>query len=190
MCTTSQTDHTGTTPTEEVADRLWKQRHEILYCCGLSVRYHRRRERFYDLLDKAVSAITLFAGSAAFVSATDPGVVQLAAALVAAVSYCALVFGFSNRARRYSELAAEYKRIESEVYQAGDYDFTERQINAWRARIAQVEVSEPMTLRALTILCQNEIAEVEKHPDMITNLLWHQRFFAHLFDFPNCGRAA
>lgn len=171
------------TISEAQADHLWGVRHHALYRCQLSTRYHRRRERFLDWMHRATSAAALIGGSAAFAAATQPAVVRWAALAVAVTSVCALVFGFADKARRHAALAESYKRIEADILRAGDYDFTEAQVNGWRAQLAETEAGEPPVLRALVVLCQNDIAGAASEPQKITDVPWHQRLFAQVIDF-------
>lgn len=167
------------------ADHEWGLRHDALYRCQLSTRYHRRRERFFDWMDRATSAIALIGGSAAFAAATAArlGVVQIAAIAVTSAAAISLVLGFADKARRHAALAESYKRIEAEILRAGDYDYTEQQINAWRARIAETEAGEPPALRSLIVLCQNDIAAAANQHDKVTALVWYKRWFAQMVDF-------
>lgn len=100
-----------------------------LYRSQLSAQYHRRRERFYDWLHRASLAVALFSGSTAFAAAAHPMIVQMASTAVALATTVALVFGFSDKARLHAQLAEQFKRIEADVYRAGDYDYTEAQVN-------------------------------------------------------------
>ena len=180
---THSTDDSATNSSEAVADHLWEERYQVLYRSRLSSMYHRRRERFYDWMDRTSTAVALFAGSAAFASATNPHIVQIAGAIVTFAAAVSLVFGFADKARRHATLAESYKRIEAEVYRVGDYDYTEAQINAWRSMIAQAETNEPPILRPLVILCQNDIAVSSNQLDKVSKLAWHKRLLAHFFDF-------
>lgn len=73
-----QSDHQAATAPEAVGlsdaqrDHLWNLRHAALYRCQLSTRYHRRRERFFDWMDRAANAAALIGGSAAFAAAGQP----------------------------------------------------------------------------------------------------------------------
>lgn len=180
---TSRADDQPAPTTEAVADHLWEMRHQTLYRSQLSAQYHRRRERFYDWLHRSSLAVALFSGSAAFAAAAHPALVQTAGALVALATLVALVFGFSDKARLHAQLAEQFKRIEAEVYRAGDYDYTEAQINEWRARIAHAEAQEPPMLRPLVVLCQNDLAVSAGQYGRVRPLPLHQRVLAHFVDF-------
>jgi hypothetical protein len=186
---TSQETDDDATKAQEVAEDLqsgeyfWKLREGTVYRCRLSSRYHRRRERFYDLADRITNAVVLIAGSAAFAAAANADFVKVAGLLAALAGATTLVFGFSEKARRHSGFASSYKLIESEILKVGDFDYTEEQVNAWRSRIAEIESGEPPALRALIVLCQNDIAIAEGEWGKFTQLPRHKEWFAHLVDF-------
>ena len=166
-------------PSEEVKDHLWGLRDEALYRARLSALYHRRREGFFDTIGKLTQATALFAGSSAFAMATDPGAVQIASTIVAGVTALSLVFGFSGKARRHAELAGQFKHIEAEIHSVGEYDYTEEQINGWRAEVSRIEASEPPALATLVGICQNRLARAGGHEDKIVPISWHRSLIAH-----------
>lgn len=185
----NQPDHQAATAPEALGlsdaqrDHLWELRHAALYRCQLSTRYHRRRERFFDWMDRAANAAALIGGSAAFAAATQPGLVRWAALVVAAASIGALVFGLADKARRHAALAENFKRVEADILRAGDYDYTEPQVNAWRAQLAEIEAGEPPVLRPLVVLCQNDIAAAAGQHERVTALPWYKRVLGQWVDF-------
>jgi len=162
---------------------LWPRRESVLYRVQLSTLYHRKRERFLAFLDRAVSAIAIVGGSAAFANLGGPGYAKLAAAVIALTSTIGLVFGLGERARRHSELARQFLDLEAQMILAGERDFSEADVNRWDATVRAIEASEPPTLGALVVQCQNELARVREQPDKIVVLNWRQRLLMHFVDF-------
>lgn len=183
-CRTDAEDHNSAPEADAVGDSayIWEKRHDVLYRCALSSRYHRRRERFFDLLDRATNAAALIGGSAAFAAAADTSLVKVAGAAVACTGALALVFSFADKARRHASLAEDYKRVESEIMRCGDFDYTETQVNAWRSRIAEIESVEPPTLRTMVSLCQNDIALAANQPEKVIPQPFIKRVLAPFFD--------
>ncbi len=93
---------------EDTDDYLWKKRYEALYRAQLSVLYHRKRERFFAFWDRAVTAVAIVGGSAAFAGLGGPDLVRWAAAVVAVTSTMGLVYGLAERARRHGDLARQF----------------------------------------------------------------------------------
>lgn len=186
-CRTHSADDDPGTETEKVSevtdsDYIWTKRFEVLYRCALSSRYHRRRERFFEFFERATNASALIGGSAAFAAATNAELVKIAAAVVASTSVVGLVFSFADKARRHASLAECYKRIEAEILRHGDFDYTEEQVNNWRAMIAETEANEPPTLRTLVSLCQNDLAIAANQPEKFVAQPFIKRALAQYFD--------
>ena len=65
----------------DLFEHQWNMRHELLFTTQVSYVYHRKRQRFYDLLDKGTKAITVLAGASLF-GATIHQYLPLAAAVI------------------------------------------------------------------------------------------------------------
>lgn len=164
-------------------DYLWGRRHSILYRIELSVLYHRKRERFFDFVDKADKSISVIGGSAAFASLGGPEAIKVFAALVAVSATLSLVFGFGEKARRHADHAARFRELESDVISKGERDFTEADLNTWEAKTRSLEITEPAALSTLVVLCQNELAISQGQPQQVVNLPLYKRVLAQVWDF-------
>ncbi|MFD2112021.1 hypothetical protein [Thiorhodococcus fuscus] len=174
-------------------DYLWNRREQVLYRVQLSVLYHRKRERFLAFWDRTITAVAILGGSSALASLGGDLYVKLAAGAVAVTSTIGLVFGLADRARRHGELARQFLEIEGTMIRQGERDFTEQDVNGWDARVREIETSEPPTLGALVVACQNELAQTLGETDSIHRLGWWRRLTMHLFDarsFPPQPRAS
>lgn len=174
---------------ESLVDKdSWDHRHRLLYEIELSLLYHRKRERVFDVSDRGAKAIAVIAGSAVFASVVDQAIVPWFAATVAFTSTLSLVFAFSERARRHAEFATAYGEIGASLAATGRTTFTDEDLNIWESKIRLLEAKEPASLGALVRICQNEIAISQGHPDYVTPIPWHQRMLAHFWDFPSPAR--
>jgi hypothetical protein len=101
-------------------DHNWKRYYDLDYKCRLSALYHRKRERYYALLDKFSTALALIAGSAAFSDLLHtPEQKSIAGGLVALVTLPSLVFAWSDNAKLHATLAARFIQIEAEMQKMG-----------------------------------------------------------------------
>lgn len=160
-------------------DHLWKRRHATVYRIELSSCYHRKRERFFDIVDKFIKAIAIIGGSVAFANVSDDSTLKIAGITVAVTSTLALVFGFADQSKRHSELARNFHQLEAEIVRHGERSFTEEDLNLWDERIQLLEASEPPTLDALVVICQNEIAIAQGQKDKVVTLPPFVRALAH-----------
>lgn len=168
---------------DEAADHRWGRRHRMLQRVEISTLYHRRRERFFDKWDKLTNVTALIAGSTAFGQAlSSPEIVQVAGAITALAAIVALVYGFAEKARRHASFAAEFKTLEGDIRASGEEPST-KQLDDWEARIARIESGEGAPMRALVVICQNEIATAQGNMKYVTPLPGHVRLLAQYFDF-------
>jgi len=162
---------------------LWKKRHEVVFRAQLSALYHRKRERFFSVMDRGINALGVACGSVAVGQIGGQAVAQAAAAVFTVAATIGLVVGLADRAQRHAALAGEFRRLEAQIAERGERDFTEEDVARWSAAALSIEAAEPPTLRALVAICQRDIEASSGHPDAVAPLPWHQRLLAHFFDF-------
>lgn len=171
---------------EEDAEQtyLWQRRYDIQYDVELTALYHRKRERFLDVWDKSIKAVAILGSSAAISTLLPPVGVQIAGATVAVSTTLSLVFGLSEKARRHSDLAAQFIALDAEIAGKGERDFEEPDLNHWEGRKREIEASEPPALGGLVRLCQNQMAKARGQWDKVYPLSWYQWITAQFFDLP------
>lgn len=170
----------------EWTDESWEKRYKIIYKCQLSTLYHRKRERFFSLLDKMTSALALIAGASAMSELLPTAELKaLAGAVVAAVTMPNIVFSWADRARTYALLASKFVGLQATIEGAGILD--DVQLNNFQEQALKLEMEEPPQLSTLTKLCQNEIAYAMGEKDSMTKLTFFQRHFAQFFDMPEAS---
>jgi len=163
----------------------WEMRCNAIYKAELSALYHQKRERFFELMDKLTKAVALFGGSAALWKIADPGIVSILAVAITASSALSLVFSFSDRSKRHSELAMNYRTVIAEIEAKGRHNFTAEDADAWSAKLCTLDAKEPPALSALIVLCQNELAIAKGHPGHVHRQNFLVRsILAHFFDLP------
>lgn len=137
----------------------------------VSYLYHKKRERFFRILDALSKALSILALTAL---ATSGGALSTALAILSgSATISAIVLDFVGMALKHESLAAQFIRLQSKII-SGEISETE----AIRCR-AKIEETEPSALRGLTQICQDEIeaslgATVE--PERLSNL---RRLKAH-----------
>lgn len=166
------------------ASRLWSLRHDVLYRAELSSLYHQKRERFFELLDKSAKAVSVFGGSAALLKAGSQTVIIYLGVLITFVSVTALVFGFSERARRHSDLKRRYRILIAEIMACGEDDFYDQNIRSWNEKLFLIEAEEPPTLSMLVRECQNEMALAVGQTERIKPIRIRDRILMNFFDIP------
>jgi hypothetical protein len=168
--------------TDEQFAYQWRLRHELLFTVKVSYIYHRRRQRFFDLLDKGTKAVTVLAGGS-LLAATIKEFLPLLAAVISGFGLLSLVFGYGDRKQAHKELAEAFSQLTAQIHKAGETTFTYEQVRSWQADLQQLNAKEPPSLHALVTICQNEVANAMGASANIVKLPWHQRCFASWVSF-------
>ncbi|MCC7596744.1 hypothetical protein IGS61_04555 [Janthinobacterium sp. FW305-129] len=171
---------------EGLSQWLLETRRFITHRTQLSVLYHRKRERFYSLLDRWGKAGSLIAGTAAFssllVTADSKAIAGL---MVALATMPGLVFAWNDKARIHAELAQKFALIEAEVIADGWDNLTSKKFDLWLSRIMTIESTEPLIMFNLLTLCENQIAMLKLDPAETAELSTWQKWTANWLDLPS-----
>lgn len=168
-------------------DEKWRG---LLFGVRRSVRYHRRRSRFFGLTGKWANALNVVFGSTAAASLMAHGHMHdygapIASLLVVLVSTADLVVGSSDRARDHSDLARRFIYLESEMVQSPE---SEDALRGFGAKRLAIEADEPHILKALDVLCHNELAKAMGYgDDQIFPVGWVKRRLAQFVSFDMTG---
>lgn len=141
------------------SQHLWQSRYDIKIRALMNRLYYQERQRIFEAREGMVRAASILAGSVAFAKIADPAVVQWCAALITVGSTLSLVFGYGNKARDSVKRSTEWAQLERDIDQVGERDFTEAQINQWRARANDLEAGEPAAHRVLLERCYERAVE-------------------------------
>ena len=162
-------------------EQLVLRRHRILYQMRLSVLYHQKRERFFDIVDKIVASLLAVSATAAFTTLFRPEEGGKAiAAFTALLSMVPLVFNPAQRARHHNQLAQDYRRLLAECEIAGQA-WTDEQCNNFSSKSMQISASEPSPLTALVADCQNQLA-LAFDEEKVADLKIYHHLFKHWID--------
>ena len=162
-----------------------RERWKLLFAVRRGVRYHRRREQFFEICHGAGAFITALAGSvgafALFTSKLPEGVPWLIA-IAAGAGVVELVFRFGARARRYADLARDFVELERDIERRGT-EASMTDLADFRDRRLEIESHEPKILNVLNVICDDEVSVAmgvsEKH---LSNVRWYQRYCAQFID--------
>lgn len=145
----------ATQPSDELLDYLWEQRAALRHRAWCEFRYHRKRERFFDLFDKGTKSITVLLGAALF----GPKVQQYAAwvgTAVAAMGLMPLIFNYSDRKRLHQELATDAAGLAQAIEGTPTDKLTAERLADWGAGLAALDGKAPPPLKGLMQLCAQE----------------------------------
>ncbi len=147
----------------DISDEMWS----LLFGIRRSIRYHDRRVRFYDFLHTSGTATALIFGSAAVVGIISTheygkNVGIICAALVSIFAAFDLVFGFARKAWLHADLKRKFVVLETELIK----NHSDDELGNYQSQRLLIEADEPPIMRALDILCHNELVQAEGIDDI------------------------
>lgn len=166
----SETSTTSTLPG-------WEQRCNVLYFAQVTYRYHRKRQRFFDLMDKGTKALTVLLG-ASLLGDTLKAHVPLVASAISGLGLLALVFGYGERKQAHKELAEVAMQLVAKIEELPISQLTNAVASQWAAELARSNAKEPPALKTLVVLCEHEQSSANGHPDNVPLPPWHKRLLA------------
>ena len=176
---------TGMSPTPtspDLSDEAYaaacEQRWELVNWARITYRYHRKRQRFFDVCDKltqmgALAGGVLVAGKAL----TDH--LPLLGSVIAFSGLMALLFGFSERRQSYKELAEQAMALQGEIVAVPAAELTPARLAEWDARRCAIDLKEPPNLKTLVAMCEWEQAVADGHPEHCARPTWWQQAYMH-----------
>lgn len=147
---------------EAALDVCWDQRCAALNRAWVQVRYHRRRQRFFDLLDKATKSLTIVLGASLLGQALRDFLPWVALG-ISALGLLALVFGYGDRKQQHKELAEQAANLVASIEQVPAGELTPSKTASWNAEYARLCAKAPPPLKTLSIICEHEQASAEGH---------------------------
>lgn len=163
-------------PTDSVPQRnaLWAMRCDARHRAMVSYRYHRKRQRFFDLLDKVTKSLTVLLG-ASLLGMEVRNLLPLVASAISGIGLLALVFGYGDRKQSHKELAEQFMALVEKIEGRPFDSVTTEVATQWQAEMARLNAKEPPSLKTLVILCEHEQASADGHPGHVPMPGWHKR---------------
>lgn len=162
-----------------IDDILWAERCNVLYRTWVQIRYHRRRQRFFDLLDKATKSLTILL-SAALIGEAMRRNLPYVASSISVLSLLALVFGYGDRKQVHKELAEMAADLAAEVVRVPGAEITAAIVSIWSSEYLRICAKAPPPLKSLTIICEREQSAADGHPDHIPEPGLIRRWLCHV----------
>lgn len=162
-------------------DAIWGQRCAVLERAWVQVRYHRRRQRFFDLVDKITKAVTVALGASLFggqLAKHFPDAAPWLAAAITLTGLLALIFGYGDRKQLHKELGEQAAKLAADIEAVPAYRLTYDITAGWAADFARFAARCPPALKTLTLMCEREQATAGGHPHHVTPQPWWRRMTA------------
>ena len=158
------------------------EHHDVLFSVRRSIRYHSKRQAFYESVEQWTTFVLLLLGSGVVALALE-GLQAWNLAVgfgVALLSGLKLVYAFGSKAHRHARFVGDFTTLEKRL--RGDSS-GETVAAVTRERL-DLEASEPPIKRVLDVICHNELCRAMDYSDeervRVTRL---QRLTANLFNY-------
>jgi hypothetical protein len=148
---------------DALADAMWEQRCGLLFKAWVQVRYHRRRQRFFDLADKATKSATVVLG-ASLMGQYFRDLLPWLATAITSLGLLALVFSYGDRKQQHKELAEQAAALVAAVELVPAGALAPDGVAAWGADYARLCAKSPPPLKTLSLLCEAEQSAADGHP--------------------------
>lgn len=166
------------TLSDEEFDAAWKRRCELLNWGGITYRYHRKRQRFFDVVDK-LTQVAAVGGGVAVAGKTLSDLLPLVGGAVAFTGLLALVFGYGDKRQCHKELAEQAMELVGEINSCPVRELTDVQVCTWERMRAAIDLKEPPGLKTLVWKCEYEQAVADGHPNHVPPVPWYHQAHMH-----------
>ena len=163
-----------------------RKHHDLLFGIRRSIRYHSRRQAFYESVDQLTNFALLLLGSGAVALAFEGRQAWILAVGfgVSVISGLKLAYTFGSKAGRHAQFVKDFTRLEKQLHA----DASEETVAAVTQERLDLEMSEPPVMRVLDILCHNELLRAmgydeEREEQERVSVTWWRRLTANLFTY-------
>lgn len=177
-------------PTQDAEDSkaayqyTWERRYTIVYGLQLSVLYHRKRERYYDMLERLLQTLVTASATSGvtLLLATDKKAELWLVGAAAVVSMIQLAYSPAARARQHAQLASDYQVLWAEAAARGEH-WTDEDCNSFQSKSLRIGATSPPQLGALVVDCENEIALAYGSPNEVRHVPFYMRWLKHVWNW-------
>ena len=156
---------------------MWAQRHNTLFQAWVQVRYHRRRQRFFDLLDKVTKSVTVVLG-ASLMGQYFKDLLPWVATGITCMGLLALVFGYGDRKQMHKEMAEQAAKLVADIETVTVAQLSFERTAGWAAEYARLVAKAPPPLKSLSLICEREQATFEGNPEHVAKVPLYKRLVA------------
>ena len=156
---------------------------DLLFGVRRSIRYHSRRQAFFEGVNRWTNFLLLLLGSGTVALAVRdrPSWILGLGLGVALVSSLKLVFAFAVKATQHAQFVRDFTLLEKRLRA----DASEETVKAVTQERLDLEALEPPVMQVLDVLCHNDLLRAMGYTDEKEQVAvtWWQRQTAHFFNF-------
>lgn len=156
---------------------------DCLYNIRLGIRYHMRRQAFFERWNRVTGVLSLVGGATAVATMATPEVARSFAALIAVAQSIDLLVDTRKLTDLHRDLKRRYTLLEPELLDTTALN--EQQYRGIQEKIKSIEIDEPPLRCAVMDIVQNETLIVSGYteataPHSFTKVGWWRRHLCHV----------
>lgn len=152
-------------------------RGDILHLSLAQLRYYKKREWFFDKVDKITRAITVVLGAALFGPLVS--YFKVVGAVVAFAGLLSIIFDYGGQKRFYQQLAEQTAQLVADIYT--NMEPNKKDTGQWQARLAKLDGQAPPPLVTLMTLCEIEQYKADGREAPKVDIGRWKKLFRHFF---------
>lgn len=161
--------------------------YEQLFGVRRSVRYHQRRQSYFEAWHTVIAALQVIVGSSAVAAILANSGTWVGVWLAAVPPFLAavdLVFGTSRRATQHAALGRRFSQLETDMVpcEADSSALSGDDLTRFKQRRLSIEADEPPKLRVVDLLSHNDLVRGFYTHGEIYPIGWCRRVSGHVFD--------
>ena len=159
---------------QKISDRIFEVR--------LSIRYHSKRQKHFEIIEAGSNFLLLFLGSGALATTAIkflPREASIIGMLIAAITAMKIAFGPAYRAARHARFVESFAELEKKLLSIKN----DEEIDQVIGELLDLEAKEPPALINLSVICYNEVAISEDQEGYVRPLSRWQGFMARWMDW-------
>ena len=157
-------------------DAVWDRWCDTLYYSMVQLRYHKRRQMFFDRIDKTSKALTLLLGATLFGPEIKENLPYVATA-ISSLSLLSLIFTYGDRKQSHKELAEKFGKLVAAMEKVPPGALTAEKVADWKSQHMELVATAPPPLKRLTLYCAREQTLSMGKPSERQHGLWRNWFF-------------
>ncbi|MCL2310781.1 MAG: hypothetical protein FWC42_11060 [Proteobacteria bacterium] len=147
-------------------DPVWERRCAVLFHVWVQLRYHRKRQRFFDLAGKITTSATVVLGATLIGKALQDWAPLIASA-ISGFGFLALVFGYGDRKQLHKELAEQAAALIGQIKAVPPGELKPANVAQWESSHALLCANAPPPLKTLTLICEREQSTADGYPEHV-----------------------
>lgn len=160
----------------------WESRQGVIYESWVQLRYHKKRQMFFDRWDKATKSFTIFLGATLMGEHIKAHLTYVASA-ISFLSLLSLIFTYSEKKQTHKDLSEAFGSLIEDIEKISPFNVTDENTAKWMSRYVAIASKAPPPLKRLTLYCAREQTLAQGSPQHESTGLLRNWFYLFKYYF-------